>query len=416
LLVSPSASTQGVASVASVRSKPLQAGSPEIEWIISGIRYRLGIGSSPDTSPAELDWRILFETARRNGILTLLEPAVTARGADGIPPDVRSRFFDDVRAASSRSIALTSELLSLLDALGARGIRAVPYKGPVLSQVAYGNLNSRMFGDLDLLVQSDDVERAIGVLSEHAYRPGWAWTPRQLRYLLRNGHDFTMTRDLEHVVELQWAIGNRAHVVPRGVRGLLDRSTFCDIGGHQVRTLAPTDQVVVLSIHGSIHLWTRLSWICDFVMACTNVSGVDFVRAARLARSLRSERMLLLATNLAESVLGVCIDEGLCARARSDENVKGISRQLQEPLLRRGGPDIRTARNRVLNRVQLADTMSDGLRGLLASVTSPTPSDFRCAMPNRLFALYYPYRLGRLALFTLNIHSRDAELVGFDAH
>ena len=70
-----------------------------------------------------------------------------------------------------------------------RQLRAVPYKGPVLAQSAYGDLGLRSFSDLDFLISPADFERAKQALAEIGYRPSTELTPAVERFWLRTGYE-----------------------------------------------------------------------------------------------------------------------------------------------------------------------------------------------------------------------------------
>jgi Uncharacterised nucleotidyltransferase len=70
-----------------------------------------------------------------------------------------------------RNVFLAGTLLKLLRLLEAHGIAALPYKGPVLAALAYGNVAFRQFGDLDLLVRPQDADRAKALL----WAQGYCW-------------------------------------------------------------------------------------------------------------------------------------------------------------------------------------------------------------------------------------------------
>ncbi len=382
---------------------------PEVAWLVAALRSRHASPIPPEPPAATFSWDLLFETARRNGVLQLLGPAMDALPLESVPGAARLGFETEVRDLGIWNLELTGELVRVLDLLDSHGVRALPYKGPVLAQVAYGDLSLRSFTDLDVLLDADRVPDAIEILERDGYVAGWPWTHGQLRHLLRHGHDFALVKDERFGVELQWAIGSRPHVVPRSVSALLDRAGSVRLAGRDVPTLDPTDQVVVLAIHGSIHLWSRLAWVCDFVEACTNVPGVDLAAALRLANGVRSRRMLLLAAAMAERILAVQVDEELAQLAAADENVVALVETLVPALLVPGRPDLRAAEARVGSRVRLADRRRDGVIGASRAAFTPNQSDWQSVpMPDGLFALYYPIRVARLLAFLLGI-GRDRE-------
>ena len=64
-----------------------------------------------------------------------------------------------------RGLWFASELLRITHHLAKKEIRAIPYKGPVLAQSAYGDLALRHFSDLDLLISPRDFDQAKNALS-----------------------------------------------------------------------------------------------------------------------------------------------------------------------------------------------------------------------------------------------------------
>ena len=118
----------------------------------------------------DLDWDYVTRMAELNEITPLVVHTLRMCDPDLIPSCLSGRldaqFYDNV----ARNLTLSSTLTALLDALAAQGIAAVPLKGPALAVMAYGDLSSRTFCDLDILVRRRDVERAEALLGRHGYR------------------------------------------------------------------------------------------------------------------------------------------------------------------------------------------------------------------------------------------------------
>ncbi len=98
-----------------------------------------------------LDWVFLQQVANENGLLPLLHKHLTESATDSIPPDVLKQISLSNRESALRGLLLTGELLRILNAFRQRGIRAIPYKGPILAERAYGSPSLRQFEDLDLV-------------------------------------------------------------------------------------------------------------------------------------------------------------------------------------------------------------------------------------------------------------------------
>src|SRR5437870_4666302 len=53
-----------------------------------------------------------------------------------------------------RNLLMLRELLEVLDLFAEHSVPALPYKGPILAAVEYGNVSLRTFCDLDILVKT----------------------------------------------------------------------------------------------------------------------------------------------------------------------------------------------------------------------------------------------------------------------
>ena len=65
-----------------------------------------------------------------------------------------------------QNMLMTSELIKVLKILEENNIEAISFKGPVLSQLAYGDVVSRQYCDLDILINIKDFESVVN-LSAH---------------------------------------------------------------------------------------------------------------------------------------------------------------------------------------------------------------------------------------------------------
>jgi hypothetical protein len=64
---------------------------------------------------------------------------------------------------------LQNELQRILQDFSDAGVEAIVLKGMALAEVVYRNLAVRPMGDLDLLIRSEDIPKAVGILSEMGY-------------------------------------------------------------------------------------------------------------------------------------------------------------------------------------------------------------------------------------------------------
>ena len=290
----------------------LSDAEPELQLVVECVRVAVDSGADPDVGAlvaSDLDWDRVLDLARYHGVLQLLQQglASTCREVSAdprVPPAISSRLDGTVQRRTMRNLAATDELRGILDDFDAAGVRALPFKGPVLSAFAYDSVTVREYNDLDFLVHPADVSTAADVLEERGYewRDG---APRLDDAALLGGpvtkpvvHEYEMTGpDID--VELRWRVGDAERPFSPAVPALWDHREQVDVGGASLPALAPADRLLVLAFHGTKHRWFLLKWLCDFV-AAMDATTADWDRVLAHARDHGGERPLLVGAALAE--------------------------------------------------------------------------------------------------------------------
>lgn len=347
-----------------------------------------------------IDWEYVLPLAERHGIAPLLYWNLNATCPDAVPANVMARLRDHFHANGRRNLVLTGELLKILDALEERNVAAIPYKGPVLAAVAYGNLALREFGDLDILVRKDDAIKAREVLTSLGYSPQYRMTQAQEAAFLNYDRQYTLIRDDGCVVELHWT------VTPRAIYFLLDpeylrkRAGRVALGGVTVPSFSPEDLLLILCVHGSAHLWERIGWICDIAEVVRVSGNVDWERLVKRASELNCKRMLLLGLFLAHDLLDAHLPEGVLREARADAQVKALAAQVHRRLFAEdpGARELFEGSALWQFHFRMIEQLRDKLRYCIHRATTPTLSDWELVqLPTVLFRCYpllRPMRLG----------------------
>ncbi|MGA7126342.1 MAG: nucleotidyltransferase family protein, partial [Chthoniobacterales bacterium] len=111
-----------------------------------------------------LEWDFVLSEATENSVGPLLEMNLRAVVANAAPAAAMERLKVTCRANTVRCLFLAAELHKILELFRAAGIVAIPYKGPVLAEQAYGNLTLRDFDDLDIILPQGDLQKAHEVM------------------------------------------------------------------------------------------------------------------------------------------------------------------------------------------------------------------------------------------------------------
>ena len=253
----------------------------------------------------DLDCDYLFQLAQRHCVLPLLHRRFEGL-ADGalrrrLQPKLRQYFRDN----AARNLLLAGELVRITRALKSEGIATLAYKGPALALLAYGDLSLRQFIDLDIIVDSRDVNRAREILRDRGFcAPEFSKSQDDL--LQRLQHNVALMRaDDGLVVELHWRLAARGFAVLPFEQHLWGRATTVSVCGARVETLSPEDLLLALCIHGAKHFWERLSWVCDLAQLVSSHPRLDWPLVFKLAAEAGIERMLSLGLVLAVELLDV---------------------------------------------------------------------------------------------------------------
>lgn len=346
----------------------------------------------------DIDWEYLFLLARRHSVVPLLYLQLYQHASDLVPHEhlekLKQHYFENV----ARNTVLTAELCNLIGLLANAAIEAIPYKGPVLSLFAYGNLGLRRFVDLDVIVKKTDVLKARDILLSKGYTPSKSLSLTQQELLLRTQHNMQFSRDNRQLIlELHWEVA--PHLFASAVSGdkLWQNLTTIDINGTQVKTFATDDLLFSLCVHGSRHLWERLSWICD-VAELIGRHEFDWTTLLERARAADTERMFLLGVHLAHELFEAPLPDEITRRCDSDEQLKALAENVVEHLFNGTTHVPATSREIFKYNIRVRKTLSARAR-YLAYMFRPTDRDLsRRSLPSGMSFVYYltrPFRLIR---------------------
>jgi hypothetical protein len=343
---------------------------------------------------ADLNWEFLLREARRHGVLPLFYHGIRRLGQ--APPAPAMELLQEAcRRSQRRNLALTAELLRIVDALAADGVPALPFKGPVLAVSAYGDLALRTFGDLDVLVHQRDLARAREALLAFGYRPEFALTARQDRAYckaecaLRFHHP---ERDV--LLELHWLLTERYLSIALPVEELWTRLVPVRLAGRTMPAFAPEDLLLYLAVHGGKHRWERLEWVCSLAWVAAG-RAIDWSEVCRRARASGTERLLRVGLLLAHDLLDLDPPDEIRGEIARDRAAALLAGEIAAGLFvpeapardaNRGGWYLYLLRSR--------ERWRDRARIVLfSSLRLPHPAgEELVALPSRLSFLYYVFR------------------------
>lgn len=351
-----------------------------------------------ELAATNIDWEYLFLLARRHSVAPLLYLQLHEHASDLVPEEHLQKLKQQYLENSARNTVLTAELCGLIRLFADSGIEAIPYKGPVLSLFAYGDLALRRFVDLDVIVKKTDVLKARDILLAEGYTPAKSLSLTQQELLLRTQHNMQFSRDNRRwIVELHWEVAPHLFASSVSAEQIWQDLGSIDVQGTEVKTLSTDDLLFSLCVHGSRHLWERLSWICD-VAELISRHSFNWTTLLERAATAEGERMFLLGVHLAHELLDAPLPDEVRQRCDSDEQLRVLAGNVVEHLFNGTTHVPATSREIFKYNIRVRKTLFARAR-YLAYMFRPTDGDLsHRSLPSRMSFVYYlirPFRLLR---------------------
>lgn len=345
----------------------------------------------------EFDWDYLLSLAHPHGMLPLLYLSVQTTCADAVTGDILDQLREHFQRTTQRNLFLTGELLKLLELFAAHQVSAIPFKGPTLASLAYGDVGLREFSDLDILIRQQDVSRAKELLVSCGYRPQVSLTAAQEAAFLRSENALLFSRDdIQSIVELHWELTPRYLSSRLDQNHLWERLELTSPGGQGIFTLAPEHLLLFLCVHGAKHGWDCLGWICDVARLVNVRRDLDWGLVLVRARQQGDERMLLVGLALARELLGAVVPAAVSEAIEADSVATALARKIC--VRYRQSPDRPPGIvERSLFHLKAKERLRDKVGYCLHVLITPSVADWEfLRLPGALSFLYFLLRPIRL--------------------
>jgi hypothetical protein len=341
-----------------------------------------------------INWERLSQLAEHHGLVPLvyrrLSTAVDVRQPTAIEL-LRQR--DKINA--HRTLWLTVELLNIHRHLAARGLEALPYKGPALAEILYGNVATRQFSDLDLLIRVRDLPAIKSALAELGYQPGLRLGDAAERAYLKSGYEYTFD-DVHgrNLIEIKWQILPRFYSIGFDVRAFFERASDITIEGQRLRTLCDQDLMLVLCVHAAKHAWMQLSHLYDIVQLARSRT-LDWMALQVLAGNLGIARIVAVSFLLAHKLLAAELPAGF--NLHRDPQAEALAQEIVPRIVSDAPFDPESISYFRLMK-DARERRRDQASFLWRLCVTPGPSEWSAVrLPGPLFPFYRAVRMGRLA-------------------
>lgn len=285
-----------------------------------------------------LDWDSVWQLSKAHGVAPLVYRNLATICPAAVPSAIHEAYRRHNQANGLLNTLLAKELVTLLDALAAKGVTAIPFKGVTLAQTAYGDLSLRECADIDLIVEQGAIPQARKVL----WSQGYQLTSQDTGAGAESGepYHFFQKRNGIVAVDLQWVMARR-HFGFRLDRSVLwDRLKPVGLPTKSVMSLCPEDLLILLCVHGSKHAWAQLKWICDVAELVRRRPALDWSRVLFQAGEWGCRRMVLLGLAMAQSLFDTVLPRAVLHEIQADADITVLARRMPKQLLKHAGHGI----------------------------------------------------------------------------
>lgn len=344
-----------------------------------------------------MDWEAFIRLVDYHRVVLPVYGCLKQLGESRTPEWVVNSLRDSCQKDARRVLLRSAELVRMVKQFHREGISALPLKGPVLALQAYGNLNARHAGDLDILVSPNQASAAEAILLRNGYErthPAFDLSPKQHRSYVQNVHHFEyISRQKGIAVELHWRFGSNPYLFPLRFGDLWKSRKSVLIGGTDLPTLSLEHTLLLLCAHGADHAWFRLCWLNDVAQLLRRNEGLDWRMLMTRAEQTGIGRMVAEGVILSHLFLKSPLPEPVRKYAEKDKAVYTLALRACQLIKHAQGPRPRPLTpmysHAKIHGLMLRKDMRYKTAFCLKHFQAADYGDWeRFPLPDRLFPLY----------------------------
>jgi len=367
----------------------------EVEFLLRVLQHAAGNKNSQNLTEIQpVDWNKLVRLAVKHGVSPLLFNQLSRQKPCPVPDPAFSLLKYQYLQNLKNNITKTTHLLKILTILKSRGITMIPFKGPVIAELAYGDLGSRAFDDVDVLIKPNDLLKVYDLLKKKDWKPTTSLSERMKKLWIRS------RRDLEFVSKN--CVLDCHQQLTQGPAFFAIKEEKPDEGisvtllNRTIYTLSAEATVLSICLNGTKDQWTSLKPITDLVLFLSSYPRLNWDRLLTNAGKMGILSVLLLGIELGQKLLSYTPPALVNHLIKKTPVISQHSHQIINRIFEKK-PDYRMF-YRFLFMFKLLDNWKFRLDFLGHFLFSPTPRDFSIIpLPETLYPLYYlirPLRLG----------------------
>ncbi|WP_430786403.1 nucleotidyltransferase domain-containing protein [Virgibacillus flavescens] len=210
----------------------------------------------------DINWQLFVKLAIHHRLYPLLYSSIRLLDEQFVPAFVPQTLMQYYKRNAFQMLRLSAEMERVSTLFSKEKIRLLLLKGPALAHELYGDISLRTSGDLDVLIQIDELENVDKLLTESGYKKDdyiesvlndWKW---------RHHHVTYFHREKQIKLEIHWRLNPGPAKEPE-FNELWERRQRSNLSSRSIYLLGNEDLFLFLVSHGARHGWSRLRWLVD---------------------------------------------------------------------------------------------------------------------------------------------------------
>jgi hypothetical protein len=252
--------------------------------------------------------------------------------------------------------------------------------------MAYGDVVSRQYCDLDVLVQKEEIFKIENLL-KNKYKRALKLTSSQEDIWIKYAHDLSLTNQNGINIEFHWSMFDSNHPINLLKINFFKHSIKTIINNQNINTISNEKFLVYLCIHGSKHLYERIEWVCD-IDRFIKTQKVDWDIVEDIIKNDNSKKFFLLGLFLTKILFNT--DLGKNYENHFDNEYESIRSHIFDTW---NGKQKSDNKNNMKYMLKLFVSKTDKLKYLNKIYFKPTFTEYWYVnLPKPLYFLYYPLR------------------------
>jgi hypothetical protein len=297
--------------------------SPEDQFLVACAHVTASSQTIQNAIAPGLDWKRVLHCAEDFGISPLLYFQLN-QSAFNVPSEILRQLRLRYRQSSAQAIHQSLRLREILLALADNRISTIVMKGAALAELVYPSPGLRPMLDLDLLVRSDDLDAAAGVLTELGYSADESYQPAE--WYKDHHHHLApfIARDQSIVVELHHQVTSLRSNVSLPIGKFWQRALPAQIASAPGLVLAPEDLLLSICMHVAIsqRFEKGLRDLTDISQILTTYGDeIDWEQLSRNAEEYGASNCLYYCLWATQAIAGTNLPANLLERLKSKQTL-----------------------------------------------------------------------------------------------